>query len=96
MVASFDPTLGQEQQGRRPGIVVTHAAIPFVGLCALKAYSKNHLELCKWLRYFRFRLSVGISTEPTLMIGDREVFHALFSFNLPRRIGTAFQVQKEP
>ena len=38
VVASFDPTLGQEQQGRRPGIVVTHAdlnRLGMIGVCPI-------------------------------------------------------------
>ena len=38
VVASFDPTLGQEQQGRRPGIVVTHADLNrpgMIGVCPI-------------------------------------------------------------
>jgi len=32
VVASFDPMRGQEQQGRRPGMVVTHAALNRLGM----------------------------------------------------------------
>ena len=32
VVATFDPTLGQEQQGRRPAIVVTQAALNKMGM----------------------------------------------------------------
>ena len=32
LVATFDPTLGQEQQGRRTAIVVTHAALNRLGM----------------------------------------------------------------
>jgi mRNA interferase ChpB len=32
VVASFDPTLGQEQQGRRPAMVVTQAALNRLGM----------------------------------------------------------------
>ena len=32
VVGSFDPALGQEQQGRRPGIVVTHADLNRLGM----------------------------------------------------------------
>lgn len=38
MVASFDPTLGQEQRGRRPAMVVTHAdlnRLGMVGVCPI-------------------------------------------------------------
>ena len=38
VVASFDPTLGQEQQGRRPGMVVTHAdlnRLGMIGVCPI-------------------------------------------------------------
>ena len=38
VVASFDPTLGKEQQGRRPVIVVTHAdlnRLGMVGFCPI-------------------------------------------------------------
>lgn len=38
MVASFDPTPGQEQQGRRPAIVVTHAdlnRLGMIGVCPI-------------------------------------------------------------
>ena len=38
VVASFDPTLGQEQQGRRHGIVVTHAdlnRLGMIGVCPI-------------------------------------------------------------
>jgi len=38
VVATFDPTLGQEQQGRRPGIVVTHAdlnRLGMIGVCPI-------------------------------------------------------------
>jgi mRNA interferase ChpB len=32
VVASFDPTLGKEQRGRRPAIVVTHAELNRLGM----------------------------------------------------------------
>ncbi len=32
VVASFDPTLGAEQQGRRPAIVVTHSELNRLGM----------------------------------------------------------------
>ncbi len=38
VVASFDPTLGQEQQGRRAAIVVTHAdlnRLGMIGVCPI-------------------------------------------------------------
>lgn len=38
VVATFDPTLGQEQQGRRPAIVVTHAdlnRLGMIGVCPI-------------------------------------------------------------
>ena len=38
VVASFDPTPGQEQQGRRPAIVVTHAdlnRLGMIGVCPI-------------------------------------------------------------
>jgi mRNA interferase ChpB len=38
VVASFDPTLGREQQGRRPAMVVTQAALNrlgMVGVCPI-------------------------------------------------------------
>ena len=38
VVATFDPTLGQKQQGRRPGIVVTHGdlnRLGMIGVCPI-------------------------------------------------------------
>ena len=38
VVATFDPALGQEQQGRRPAIVVTHAdmnRLGMIGVCPI-------------------------------------------------------------
>jgi mRNA interferase ChpB len=51
VAADFDPTLGHEQQGRRPAIVVTQAALNrlgMIGVCPITqgGQAARHAGLC--------------------------------------------------